>query len=109
MGKYIVGCEIGHGSFSSVHICYEIDDPSQVVACKNVDRQHLTKRIVNNLRNEITALKKINSPHVVKLVDVAKTKNNFYLFLEHCNGGDLESILKKRRRMKEHEARYIMH
>lgn len=31
----------------------------------------------------------------MKLYDIKKTKNNYYLILEYCEGGDLLKILKK--------------
>ncbi len=33
-----------------------------------------------------------------------KTKNNFYLFLEYCEGGDLQNYVSKRGRLHEQEA-----
>ena len=40
-------------------------------------------------------MKGVNSPHLIRLVDVLKTAKNLYLFLEFCPGGDLEEHLKK--------------
>lgn len=47
----------------------------------------------------------IRSPHVVALRDATKTKNNFYLAMELCNGGDLNGFKQARGGyLKEQEA-----
>lgn len=62
----------------------------------------------NNLKNEITILAKINSPYVIKLYDLQRTPNNYYLVMELCNGGDLEKFKFEKVRFSEKEARLIM-
>jgi serine/threonine protein kinase len=41
---------------------------------------------------------------VVELIDVMKTKNNLYIFMELCPDGSLEKLLEKRGRLTEDEA-----
>lgn len=65
-------------------------------------------RLFNNLKNEINILTKIDSPNVVKLIDIQRTGNNFYLIMEICNGGDLDNLKELRTRFKEIEARIII-
>jgi serine/threonine-protein kinase ULK4 len=38
---------------------------------------------------------KLNHPHMLKFYDWYETRNNLWLILEYCTGGDLESILKQ--------------
>ena len=38
----------------------------------------------------------MRSPNVVSLHSATKTLSNYYLVLEHCNGGDLEGFVKAR-------------
>lgn len=68
----------------------------------------LSARLFENLKNEINILAKINSPNVIKLVDIVKTENNFYLVMELCNGGDLEKLKEIRGKFSEIEARIIL-
>lgn len=42
--------------------------------------------------------------HLVSLIDFKKTQNNFYLFLELCEGGSLADYIRARRRLPEPEA-----
>lgn len=68
----------------------------------------LTPRLFTNLKNEINILAKIESPQVIKLHDIQRTENNFYLIMEFCNGGDLEKLKDIRGKFTEIEARIIL-
>lgn len=49
------------------------------------------------LENEIKVLKTCDNRNIIKLYDIKKTANNFYLILEYCNEGDLSVYLKKKK------------
>lgn len=51
---------------------------------------------MKNLQNECAIQASIDSPYVVKLKDATQTKNNYYLAMELCNGGDLDQYRKSR-------------
>jgi serine/threonine protein kinase len=53
--------------------------------------------------NEIQTLSKIESPHIVKFLEMLKTSNNMYLIYEFCNGGTLENLISKRKFLNEAE------
>lgn len=38
---------------------------------------------------------KLNSAHVLRFYDWYETRNNLWLILEYCTGGDLEMLLKQ--------------
>lgn len=77
-------------------------------ACKVILRKSLSPRLFNNLKNEINILSKINSVNVIRLNDLQKTPNNFYLVMEYCNGGDLENLKEIRGKFTEEEGRMIL-
>lgn len=45
--------------------------------------------------NEVQVMHKLQNTHVLKFHDWYETKNNLWLILEYCTGGDLESLLKQ--------------
>ena len=49
-------------------------------------------------------LKTCDNRNIIKLYDIKKTANNFYLILEYCNEGDLSQYLKKNKTLSEKEA-----
>ena len=60
------------------------------------------------LESEIKVLKSCENTNVIRLYDMKKTPNNFYLILEYCNGGDLDAYVKKRKYLTEDESIEIM-
>jgi serine/threonine protein kinase len=88
--------------------CYLKSDPSSVYACKVIKKSSLGPKLFNNLKNEINILTKISSPWVIKLFDLQRTENNFYLIMEFCNGGDLENLKDIRGKFTEIEARIML-
>ena len=57
------------------------------------------------LTNEISIMKSLNHPNIVKLIDIVKCETNIYLIMEHCET-DLENYLKKNK-LSEDKAIYI--
>jgi len=45
------------------------------------------------IKREISILQKINHSNIVKLIDVARTNNYLYMFLEYCADGDLKEYM----------------
>jgi len=56
------------------------------------------------LENEIRVLKTCDCANIIKLYDLKKTVNNFYLMLEYCNEGDLSQYMKQKKHLSEEEA-----
>jgi serine/threonine-protein kinase ULK/ATG1 len=56
------------------------------------------------LESEIKVLKSCENSNIIRLYDMKKTSNNFYLIMEFCNGGDLDAYVKKRKYLTEDEA-----
>ena len=100
---YILEEEIGKGMFSTVYHCkHRLTDHSY--ACKKFFRSKMTKTSLKNLQEEIKVLSNIpNCDNIIKLHQAIKTKNHFYLIVDYCNGGDLESLLEQRLILKERE------
>jgi len=49
---------------------------------------------MNYLKNYISVLQYLNYPNIIKFKEVKKTKKNFYIFMEYCNGGKLSETLE---------------
>jgi len=46
------------------------------------------------LENEIRVLKTCDNENIIKLYDLKKTSNNFYLMLEYCNEGGNKNYIQ---------------
>lgn len=62
--------------------------------------EYWRKRMLSLCR-EIVFLSMIDSPNVVKLEEVIKTKSNYYTVLDFCNGGSLQDFLNLHGRFPE--------
>jgi len=69
-----------------------------------VKRDLLKGKFLELLENEIKVLKSCDNVNIIKLYDMKKTANNFYLILEYCNEGDLGDYLKQKKYLTEEEA-----
>lgn len=59
-------------------------------------------------QTEMGVMSKINHPNVMHLFEFMETANNYYLVIQFCNNGDLESHLKKSGKLSEEEATYFL-
>ena len=81
---------LGKGSFGEVFYT-TIQGETIPYATKVYNRELIEKSedLFNYMKTEITILKNLDHPNIVKLKQVKKTKKHFYLVMEYCNGGDL--------------------
>ena len=86
--------KLGEGAFGEVWLTTKKDSPKKF-ATKKLDREEIEKsESMKYLRNEIAILQYLNHPNIVKFKDVKKTKKNFYIIMEYCNGGELSKDLQ---------------
>lgn len=68
----------------------------------------MTTTSLKNLQEEIRVLSNLPlSDHIIRLHETIKTKNHFYLIMDYCNGGNLESLLEHRLILSEKEVQII--
>ncbi|ESK91728.1 other ulk ulk protein kinase [Moniliophthora roreri MCA 2997] len=98
VGPYVLGSEIGKGSFATVYKGYH-EESRKPVAIKTVKRDKLTAKLFENLQSEIQILKLLSNRHITKLIDIVRAESYIYLVMEYCSGGDLTNYIKKRGRV----------
>ena len=92
---FILTKSLGKGAYGEVFLTQK-KGTNELYATKKLDRAFSEKpKNIKLLSNEITLLKKINHPNIVRLIDLKKTKSHCYIIMEFCNGGDLSRFLKK--------------
>ena len=60
---------IGKGSFASVYLGKK-RSTNQDLAIKVVNKQHLSRKIIQSLESEIRILTKVAHAHIVQLIDI---------------------------------------
>ena len=104
---------LGKGSFGEVFLSTKRGS-SQYYATKKIDRATADKPSFRKyFDNEINILKSLNHPNIVKLVDIKKSSQHYYIVMEYINGGGLSDCLKKymdryRRAFPEEIVQYLM-
>lgn len=60
------------------------------------------------LSQEVSLQRKLESAHVVRVKEFLVTPNNFYVFMEFCEGGSLKELLVREKRLSEQRAKMVM-
>ncbi|XP_042510532.1 serine/threonine-protein kinase ATG1c-like isoform X2 [Macadamia integrifolia] len=108
VGDYIVGRQIGSGSFSVVwHARHRALGTE--VAIKEIVMERLSKKLQESLLSEIDILQKIDHPSIIRLHNIIKSPGRILLVLEYCRGGDLSIFIQRHGgRVPEATAKHFM-
>ena len=86
---------IGKGSFGEVYLAVKKNERVPY-AVKKIDlRKENNRKMLKYLNYEISIMKDLDHPNIIKLVDFIQSHNNYYVIMEYCSGGSLSSHLKK--------------
>ncbi|KAF5462027.1 hypothetical protein F2P56_018069 [Juglans regia] len=105
IGKYVVGRTIGEGTFAKVKFAQNTETGASV-AMKVIDRNTIIKRkMIDQLKREISIMKLVRHPYVVRLHEVLASRTKIYIILEFITGGELFDKIVRHRRLSEAESR----
>lgn len=107
VGDYILGPRIGSGSFAVVWRSRHRQSGHEV-AVKEIDKKQLNPKISESLLKEISILRTINHPNIIRLLEAIETEDWIYLVLEYCEGGDLAAYIHRHGKVSEAVARHFM-
>lgn len=61
---------------------------------------HADKKLEEYTVNEINILSNMeHNPHIIGYFDMLKSQTNFYFVYEYCNGGTLQNLLDKQKKL----------
>lgn len=104
IGKYQIIRTLGEGSFGKVKLAYHLIT-GQKVALKIINRKTLAKSdMQGRIEREISYLRLLRHPHIIKLYDVIKSKDEIIMVIEFA-GKELFDYIVQKGKMKEDEAR----
>lgn len=91
--KYTLGEELGRGAFASVYECRN-SLTGETVAVKRIGLRNLSKESLVSIEQEVSLLKRLDHPNIVKYIDTVRTNDHFHIVLEYMENGSLARNLK---------------
>ncbi|KAF5810740.1 putative protein kinase CAMK-CAMKL-CHK1 family [Helianthus annuus] len=105
VGRYELGRTLGEGTFAKVKFARNVET-GENVAIKILDKEKVLKhKMITQIKREISTMKLIRHPNVIRMFEVMASKTKIYIVLEFVTGGELFDKVATRGRLKEDEAR----
>ncbi|KAJ4719189.1 Non-specific serine/threonine protein kinase [Melia azedarach] len=105
--KYELGKLLGCGAFAKVYHGRDLRN-GQSVAVKVINKKKITtSNLAANIKREISIMRRLNHPHIVKLYEVLATKTKIYFVMEFVKGGELFAKVAKGRFSEDLSRRYF--
>ncbi|XP_068652165.1 CBL-interacting serine/threonine-protein kinase 21 [Aristolochia californica] len=105
VGKYQLGRTIGEGTFAKVKLGLD-SQTGQSVAIKIIDKRMVVdNKLMDQVKAEITTMKLLQHPNIVRIYEVIATKTKIFIVMEYVSGGQLSDKMSYTKRLNESEAR----
>ncbi|CAA2934788.1 CBL-interacting serine/threonine-protein kinase 23-like [Olea europaea var. sylvestris] len=105
VGRYELGRTLGEGTFAKVKFARNVTT-GEDVAIKILDKEKVLKhKMISQIKREISTMKLIRHPNVIRMYEVMASKTKIYIVMEFVTGGELFDKIASRGRLKEDEAR----
>ncbi|OWM85518.1 hypothetical protein CDL15_Pgr019142 [Punica granatum] len=105
VGKYELGRTLGEGTFAKVKFARNAET-GESVAIKILEKDKILKhKMIAQIKREISTMKLIRHPNVIRMYEVMASKTKIYIVLELVTGGELFDKIASKGRLKEDEAR----
>ncbi|KAG6739045.1 hypothetical protein POTOM_058682 [Populus tomentosa] len=106
-GKYEVGKLLGCGAFAKVYHARDVQT-GKSVAIKIINKKKISSpSLIANIKREISVMRKLNHPYIVKLIEVLASKTKIYCVMEYVKGGELFTKIAKGRFSEDLSRKYF--
>ena len=100
---------LGSGTYGTVKKVCLIKNQLTIRAMKIIPKENIMEGVDSlKLIDEITILKKLDHPNIMKIYECFVDKDNFYIISDFCDQGDLLGKLEKLGKMNEIVVKFIM-
>ena len=99
--------EIDQGAFGKVIHAYETKKNLDL-AVKVINKAGLNSILLNQMKEEISILKKLNHNNIVKFYGYSETNNQLLIKMEYLKYGTLSRWMRGKQKIKEEEASMIL-
>lgn len=105
IGKYEVGRTIGEGTFAKVKYAKHIETGESVAIKVMAKATILQHRMVEQIKREISIMKIVRHPNIVRLNEVLASQTKIYIILEFVMGGELYDKIVQQGKLSENDSR----
>ncbi|XP_019255513.1 PREDICTED: CBL-interacting serine/threonine-protein kinase 24-like isoform X2 [Nicotiana attenuata] len=105
LGKYELGRTIGEGAFSKVKFAQNTETGENVAIKVLAKSTILKNKMVEQIKREISIMKIVRHPCIVRLHEVLASRTKIYIIMEFVTGGELFDKIVHQVRLPEKEAR----
>lgn len=105
IGKYEVGRTIGEGTFAKVKFAKHTETGESVAIKVMAKTTILKHRMVEQIKREISIMKIVRHPNIVRLHEVLASQTKIYIILEFVMGGELYDKIVQQVKLSENESR----
>ncbi|MEM6474421.1 MAG: mitogen-activated protein kinase kinase kinase, partial [Planctomycetota bacterium] len=91
---------IGQGAFGRVFMALNLDT-GELMAMKQLDTASVSSRERFALENEVSMMKNLRHPNIVRYLGVHSTNDMLAIFLEYVPGGSIRSLLDRFGKLEE--------
>ncbi|CAF2033569.1 unnamed protein product [Rotaria magnacalcarata] len=106
IGFYRIFKDIGLGNFSRVKLGRHLL-AHEKVAIKILDKTKIDEKTQRLLLREITSMKRLYHPNIIRLYEVIETPKEIHIVTEYASGGDLYTRINHAGKIPEDEAKHI--
>jgi predicted ATPase len=92
--RYRIDSEIGKGGMGTVYKGLDTQT-GQVVAIKHLMPQVANRDLIERFKREGEALRELNHPNIVMMLDAIAENGDYYLIIEYLSGGDLNDLIQE--------------
>lgn len=105
--EYTLNCIIGRGAFGQVWESTHISTNAKR-AIKQINLTSQLETEIEKLLQEVSILKHLDHPNVIKIFEVYKNRNKLFIVTEFCEGGELFDRIQSMSRFSENMAAKYM-
>ncbi|XP_059637952.1 CBL-interacting serine/threonine-protein kinase 24-like [Cornus florida] len=105
VGRYEMGRTIGEGTFAKVKFAQNTETGESVAMKVMAKTTILKHKMVDQIKREISIMKIVRHPNIVRLHEVLASRTKIYIVLEFVTGGELFDRIVHQGRLSENESR----
>jgi calcium-dependent protein kinase len=105
---YQIGKKLGAGAYAEVHFCTHIEH-NIPRAVKIINKRLLeSEASKSQFISEINILKMVDHPNIVRAIEFFEDDNQYYIVMEHCQGGELFDEIIRHKQFTEYQTAQIV-